>query len=468
MRATLKTPSIAGQLALMFTLAATLVFAVTGILFHVVQRGETYRYHSREMQARFMLAEKIIARQTDASHWLPTQEKLQDLAPASGEVRYIVESAKPEFRFGAPLPETGIVQETPEEHDTEHDGDFRHFSLNGRDFRTLSRVIPANEARPEVRLTLVADLSAYERTNIALGFALGGLWLLGMAAVALLAWWLARKGLGHVDRLSHHAGKIGPDNLSDRLPHDHLPAELVGLVASFNGTLERLEKAYMQLSTFNADVAHELRTPLGNLIGQTQVALSRERSTDELKDAMQSNLEELERLRSIINDMLFLARADQGELAVNRAPISMADVVHKSAEFLDVLFEEADMQLMVEGDAPVVAEQALLGRAITNLLSNAIQHGTKGSVVRARIVAEGGKVRLEIINEGTGIEPQHLERLFDRFYRVSASRLQSWENHGLGLAIVKAVAAMHGGGVIAQSANGETRIGFTLPQATGI
>jgi two-component system heavy metal sensor histidine kinase CusS len=170
-----------------------------------------------------------------------------------------------------------------------------------------------------------------------------------------------------VDHLSQHAQELSPKNLSERLPVQHLPSELSGLVLSFNGALCRVEQAYVQLSTFNADVAHELRTPIGNLIGQTQVILSRERSVGELEEVLQSNLEELERLRTIINDMLFLAQADRGMRLDNVVRTSIAAEVSKSAEFLDMLLEDACCSLKIEGDAEALIERSLFGRAITNL-----------------------------------------------------------------------------------------------------
>jgi len=268
-----------------------------------------------------------------------------------------------------------------------------------------------------------------------------------------------------VDDLSRHAQALSPQKLGERLPQNDLPSELSGLVLSFNGALHRVEQAYAQLSTFNADVAHELRTPLGNLIGQTQVILSRERSAVELQEVLQSNLEELERLRCIINDMLFLAQADRGMRAENLTRASIAAEVALTAEFLDMLIEEAGVTLEIEGDADALIEPALFRRAITNLLYNAIQYGARDSVIQIRIAKVDDFVSIQISNHGQPIGNQHLDRLFDRFYRVDAARSDSQNSHGLGLAIVKAVAAMHGGTVFARSDSTLTTIGLTVAHA---
>lgn len=205
--------------------------------------------------------------------------------------------------------------------------------------RTLSKILPPAGERPEVILSIAIDTYFYEEENLWLDIAFGSLLIIGITTIVWLGWLIARFSLAPVDTLSRHAESLSPQNLSARLPNTRLPTELSGLVLSFNGALERLEQSYLRLSTFNADVAHELRTPLGNLIGATEVALSRPRSNEELQDVMASNLEELERLRTIINDMLFLARAEQGELAINQVPTSLASEINKTAEFLDVILK---------------------------------------------------------------------------------------------------------------------------------
>ncbi|MFA7595685.1 MAG: histidine kinase dimerization/phospho-acceptor domain-containing protein, partial [Novosphingobium sp.] len=144
--------------------------------------------------------------------------------------------------------------------------------------------------------------------------------LLTIIAVSTLGWWIAGRGLAPVDRLSDHAQDLGEGDLALRLP-----TELEGLVLSLNAALERLQRSHQKLSDFNADVAHELRTPLTNLIGETQVALTRDRNTGDLTAVLQSNLEELERMRAIINDMLFLARADAGDIAGNLVLVDLAE-----------------------------------------------------------------------------------------------------------------------------------------------
>lgn len=313
-----------------------------------------------------------------------------------------------------------------------------------------------------MQLQVASSYSPNIRTMRVFGFALAALSALGSLAVLLLSYSVTRIGLAPLTRLTRDASAVSPNNRSQRLNTTSLPHELNDLANSFNGALERLDGAYCRLESFNADVAHELRTPVTILIGQTEVALTRNRSVEDLRHTLQSNLEEFERMRAIINDMLFLARADQGERATGLVEVSLAAEVAHTLEFLEIPLEEARVHARLHGDATAHVNRSLFGRACTNLLMNAIQHCQPGAQINVRIVRDGQQVRIEVANPGEPIEPGVLEHLFDRFYRAEASRTNSRENHGLGLAIVKAIAEMHRGSVSVQSANGVNTFAFSI------
>jgi len=245
--------------------------------------------------------------------------------------------------------------------------------------------------------------------------------------------------------------------------------ELSALAEAFNGALSRLEEAYGQLEAFNADVAHELRTPLANLIGSTQVALSRQRSASEFQEVLQANLEDLERVRSIVNDMLFLARADRGEVATGLVLTPVAQEVRKTIEFFEFVLDETRAQVVIEGDVLAEArlESALFRRAMSNLLQNAIEHSRPGAQIAVTLREEAAATWITVSNPGEPIDAQHLQHLFDRFYRVDEARNDGGEHHGhgLGLAIVKAVASMHGGQVSASSEDGWNTFGFSVARS---
>jgi two-component system heavy metal sensor histidine kinase CusS len=230
--------------------------------------------------------------------------------------------------------------------------------------------------------------------------------------------------------------------------------------------MDRLQRAYVQLEGFNADVAHELRTPLANVMGQTEVALSRERSSEALRETLVSNLEELQRLAALVNDMLFLSQSDRGAVARRGPAVSLAALVQQVVEFHEAPLAEAELGVQVDGDVQAAVDEPLFKRAVSNLLGNAIRFAEPRSRIVIRIAPDATEqVLVTVQNVGPSIAPQHLTRLFDRFFRVEPARPDSQSHHGLGLAIVAAIARMHAGKTLVESDAQGTRVGFTLGRA---
>ena len=289
---------------------------------------------------------------------------------------------------------------------------------------------------------------------------------LGATAVSIAGFWLVRRGLAPVRGLSRQLKAMKLDKSALRLDGSKQPEELQPLVEQFNLLLGRVERAYMQLEGFNADVAHELRTPLTTLIGASEIALYRPHPIDELREMIGSNLEELQRLSSIVNDMLFLSRADCGARGRRASVASLAALVGEVIEYHDASVQDAGVQMRLEGDAAGAFDTALLRRAMSNLVGNATRYATKASTIRVAITPVAGtRVRLSVSNVGPVITAEHMPRLFDRFYRGEAARQHSDMNHGLGLAIVAAIARMHDGEPFAVSENGRTTVGIEIESA---
>ncbi len=246
------------------------------------------------------------------------------------------------------------------------------------------------------------------------------------------------------------------------------------LIRQINDLLDRLSVAYRQMESFNADVAHELNTPLSTLISSAELALRKRRTSDELVDVLSSNLEDLHRMASIIADMLFLSNADRGNGAQRMAVSSLAELAREVIEFHEASLLDAGLEVAIQGEAKGILDASLLRRALSNLLGNATRYASKGSkiIVDIRMVASDRNpftmnaqhIQLTVTNEGQTIDPSHLPRLFDRFYRADSSRTQARSNHGLGLAIVAAIARLHQGNVFARSEAGVTSIGLIFPQ----
>jgi two-component system heavy metal sensor histidine kinase CusS len=288
--------------------------------------------------------------------------------------------------------------------------------------------------------------------------------LLGCVAAYGVTLWKVRAGMAPLRDIVRQTRLISPRRLDQRLSLSQPVEELTPWIEQFNALLERLEHAYQQLEGFNADVAHELRTPLCTLIGQTELALSRPRPAETLRDTLASNLEELQRLAAMVNDMLFLASADRGAQARRSSKASLAALASQVIEFHEAALTERELRVAVRGDAVVPIDEPLFKRAISNLLGNAVRFADQGSEIVVQIDTEApDQVRVLVQNHGVTIDPAQLPRLFDRFFRAESSRSSEGQaNHGLGLSIVAAIARMHSGRPFAQSARGVTRLGFTL------
>jgi len=239
--------------------------------------------------------------------------------------------------------------------------------------------------------------------------------------------------------------------------------ELEPLVAQFNELLGRLSQAYEQLEGFNADVAHELCNPLATLISSTELALRAQRDADELREVLGSNLEELQRVAGIVQDMLFLSRADRGSVARREATSSLAALARLVVDYHEAALEDVGLKIEIVGDTSADCDLPLLQRALSNLVANATRYADPGSTIQIEINAlTDREVRIAVFNQGAPIKPEHLPRLFDRFFRGDGARSDAHQHHGLGLAIVAAIARMHGGRPFARSAGGITSIGFTM------
>jgi two-component system heavy metal sensor histidine kinase CusS len=441
--------SITWRLACMYAVVALVTFAVMGAALYMVLQMELVRREDDQLTTYSQGLQYSIERSGTLDRWARVTAKMDTLTPADGSVRFWVLSPDPRFGYGRGAPDVAAQIRT--------DGSDR-VSDSGIVYRTLARTIGPLEERPPVRVVVGVNKRFFERTLTTFAVAYSLLALVATLVAAGMGFWIGRVGLRPVRQLSRDAQALQPNLSAQRLAAGALPVELRDLAGAFNGALERLENAYQQLEGFNADVAHELRTPLANLIGATQVVLSRPRNAVQFQEVLQSNLEELERLRSIVNDMLFLARADQGEVATALAECIVAGEVRKTLDFFEFLLDEKNSVVTA------TMERALFRRALSNLVQNGITHSRPGARLVVSIRTDERFVWVTISNAGEAIAQAHLQRLFDRFYRVDVARNDGQSEHGfgLGLAIVKAIARMHGGRVTARSDNGVTTIGFSL------
>jgi len=313
-------------------------------------------------------------------------------------------------------------------------------------------------------VAIATEITHHEHFMTAFRTTLWGFVGLATSAMGLLGWFVVQRGLLPLQAIKRQAAGITANRLDIRLPVESIPLELADLAETLNGMLSRLEESFQRLSDFSSDLAHELRTPVSNLLTQTQVTLSKARSADDYREILASNAEEFERLSRTISDMLFLAKADNNQIVPNREPISLAEEMGDLLEYYDVLAEEKAIALSLSGNGHLVGDRLMLRRAVSNLLSNALRHTPNGGVVTVQIdETVDGMVHIVVENSGSAVAAEHLPRLFDRFYRVDSSRQRTTESSGLGLAITRSIVTAHGGRVGVKSEAGKTRFTLSLP-----
>lgn len=286
----------------------------------------------------------------------------------------------------------------------------------------------------------------------------------GVVLTAMVGAAITRRELRPAHALIKQINRISVERLSYRVDMPVKPTEVRDIAAAFNAMLKRLEDGYVKLSRFSADLAHDLRTPLNNLIGHAEVTLSRDRRPGEYATVIEDSLIEYQRLARMIDAMLFLARADSAKVALEFSHIQLNTELRKLSTYFSVLAEERGVSISIDGDATVKVDAILFQRAINNLLSNAVRHARDGTAIQITIDADDTDCRIDIANSGDRIPEQDLPLIFDRFYRGDRARSNSVHSTGLGLAIVKSIMELHSGRVSVESApDGVTRFTLQFP-----
>jgi len=269
---------------------------------------------------------------------------------------------------------------------------------------------------------------------------------LGLAGLA--GYFLARRALSPIERMARRAHEINAERLHARLDVENPDDELGLLAQAFNETLASLEGSFEKLRRFTSDAAHELRTPLTAIQSVGEVGLQSQEASEHYREVIGSMLEESGRLGRLVDSLLTIARADAGQIRIDTENVEVLPLVREVTSFLEVLAEENDQNLSVDGAAlaQVRADRIILGQVLINLLDNAIKHSPRGGSVSVRVFArDSHSVAIEVEDSGPGIPAEHRDKVFDRFYRVDEGRSRDDGGVGLGLAIAKWGAEIHGG-----------------------
>lgn len=304
-------------------------------------------------------------------------------------------------------------------------------------------------------------LSAVERAQRNLLMVIGPL----LALAALIAGYLiTRRALLPAEEIRRTAQEIGESgDLSRRISADKAGGELRQLADTFNQMFAKLEDAFEKERQFTSDASHELRTPLSVIRSEAEYALLPEMDEEEMREGLSVILEQSEQMSDLIAQLLLLARADSGREKLHKEEADLYEITEAAVRTIAPLAKERNIDLSLQGEAGVrvLADRESLGRAIRNLLENAVQYGRDGGWVRATVTSENGKAICRVEDNGIGMAPEHLDHIFDRFYRADPARGSGRGNSGLGLPIVKWIAEEHGGTVTVKSIPGEGSC-FTL------
>lgn len=447
----MRSRSIAWRLALAFAVVCALVLSAIGVFLYRSLASEiAYRDDlallGRLEQVRALLADSdslgaLQARPRLYQNMLGNLDSLLLVRRADGSN---VIAINPRQRELPPL--NAIPREqTPQRRDV-----LTWQAPDGAELALLSGDAQGPNGEP---LTVVAGKVLTEREQMLGSYRLRLYLAVGLGALLAFALGLVllRRGLQPLRQLSAAVRGIDLRSLDQRLPAGGTPAELLEPVQALNGMLARLDDSVQRLSQFSADLAHEIRTPLHTLLASNGQALNHPRSTAEYQELLASNMEEFERLKRMAENLMFLARAEQAERALDLQTLDLHSVGSELCDYFEALADDRQLRLENRLHGELLADQQLLQRALGNLLANAVRHADEGTLISLRRREEPGVCWLQVHNHGPAIAPEHLGKLFDRFYRVDPSRAQPGDSGGLGLAIVQSIMQLHGGRVAVSS-----------------
>jgi two-component system heavy metal sensor histidine kinase CusS len=451
-----KSWSLAQRLSIWYAVSAFLLLAIaTGLLYW----GTVHRFNQENdqyLEKKISTLEDLLrdpSQQMGTVRWEVAEESL-----TSPSVRVLSRVASAD---GHILLETsGMSRELPDEALAGHPADRRGANLrtpSGKEFRVLTSTVASSASgNPGFRLQVAIDLDYEHRL---LRSYLDQLWLvlgIGLLAAVIIGFRIARSGIAPVRSMTETVKRVQSSTLSERVALAGMPSELAVLAETFNEMLERLEEAFTRLSRFSSDLAHELRTPIGNIRGELEVALIRARAPHEYREIMQSSLEECGKLSRLIDRLLFLARSEHPEAQVHREELNIDQELQTVVDFYEAAASDRRIHLEVQTPTGLTAsvDRTLFQLAVGNLVENAVRHTPPEGNVRVEAGSESSALIVRVTDTGEGIAPEHLPHVFERFYRADPARSHNGGGAGLGLALVQTIARLHKGNASIDSTSG--------------
>ncbi|WP_408331047.1 heavy metal sensor histidine kinase [Paraburkholderia agricolaris] len=447
------------RLAILFALASSILLAVNGLCLYAALKQNVQTDAAQEIYMTLAATRARLATQSNeetvARHgpaWFDPFHAHENIEMAiyTGAGRELVRSEGFQLRDGILL-DSGSGR--PKAVDRTY-GAFRYVSAS----------VPLGGAGPDgPAVRVVVQYNASRQNALLRAYSINVLLvtLLGTVISAVVAYSLAKLGLRPLKLLAERADQVSSSKLIQPLPDVSMSGEMLALNQAFNRMLQRLDESFARLSRFSSDLAHDMRTPLTNLLAESQVALSRQREAQEYRSVIESGIDETQRLSRMIDDMLFLARSENRMHQVNFRRIDARDEAELVAGYYETLASDKGIGIRVSGNAHFDGNPLLVQRALSNLLSNALTHAPAGSEVVVACTERDAVAEIAVIDAGPGIGPEHFQHIFDRFYRVDPARHESAAGAGLGLAIVSSIMDEHDGACSVTSEPG-VRTAFVL------
>ncbi len=340
--------------------------------------------------------------------------------------------------------------------------------LDQRAYLLASAWAIAEENGVKHKLLIQAYLELAEDENLLVDFqkTLAAVLFFGVLASAFTGFWVTRRGLRPLRQVTETIEKITVQQLNERLDPSLWPSEIALLAKAFDAMLMRLDQSFDRLSQFSADLAHELRTPVNNLMGEAEVILSKTRSPEEYRLVLESNMEECRRIARMIDELLFLARAEDPKTEIKRQWLNLDNEFQTLKDYFEFIAADKSVDLVFKADhIRLYADSRLLRRVLSNLISNALRYTPEKGIIQVLAAIEADNaITIEVQDNGAGIDAALLPQIFDRFFRADKSRHNENQGSGLGLAIVKSIMELHGGSVTMDSQKGcGTQVKLVFP-----
>ena len=455
--------SITVRLTLLFALISSAVLLALGILIGTSMESHFEGQDLEILNGKLELARHELIKARSEEDLVSVLHQLDDALVGHPGLAVVVATDTGQILFvttGAEFPRTLLNESSSTK--TAHPVVWQ--TASGIPYRGITAQVATGVVGAKPATVVVAtDIAYHEHFMSSFRLTLWSFVALAALLTGFLGWIAVKRGLAPLKEIREKAESITATRLDARLAAETFPVELADLTLTLNSMLARLEDSFRRLSDFSSDLAHEFRTPISNLLTQTQVTLSRPRSTDDYREVLASNIEEYERLSRMIADMLFLAKTDEGRIVPSRESINLKSMIEELIEFYSPLAEDKQIDLRLCGQAEIQADPLMIRRAISNLLSNALRHTPDHGHVHIQLTRTPESTVIAVENTGETIPEQHLPRLFDRFYRVDASRHRQTEGAGLGLAITSSIMHAHGGSVSVLSEQGVTVFRLVVP-----